>query len=489
MRKIVMPERKWIPTPKEEKKPKTIEMPERRWVPTPDRYQDVRLCDGLNQGLNPLDIGPGQSTSILNFVPYEYPTLTVRKGYTQVGNTHSGHYITHLRKFSDTLVQGTKYGVYKLNGSGGWDNIINNGSAAERYWECLEYDGTLYMADGLSKVQKYKTSLSTVSDTPANTRHITLHANRMFLIADDEPNVLRWSKYENPDVFTTFLGDNSDPGFQPINTNVADPITGIVTYRNRVVIFKKHSFHELFGERGYDFAIQDVSTHVGCVAWRTICEVNGILYFLSANGVCAYSGGNTPRKPISDPVKHYFNSINWSQINQCVSGTDGRRLFLTLVTGSSTEPNVTIMYDPEKGPDNGWFVMDYNATAFLDDEDNWYTGTTSGIVYKMDDGDTNSGNAINYEVIAKPIVLGNWHKKHETNRIRVLADIPAGATMNVYYSKSTHGDDWTLIKQIEQATDVTNTRIDLIGERSEWFRIKINGTGRPKIYSIAYEVD
>lgn len=467
---------------------KPIVMPERTWIPTNKQFQDIRPCDGLNQGINPLDIGNGQVTSILNFVPYEHPTLTVRKGYTQVGSAHSGHYITHLRKFAGTIVQGSKIGVYKQNGSS-WDTIIDNGSAAERYWQMLDFDGTLYMADGLSKVQKYKTSASTVADTPTNSRHITLHANRLFLVADDEPNVIRWSKYENPDIFTTFNGDNSDPGFQPINTNVDDPITGIVTYRNRVVIFKKHSFHELYGERGYDFAIDDVSTHVGCVAWRTICEVNGVLYFLSANGVCAYGGGNTPRKPISDPVKKYIDAINWSQINQCVSGTDGRRLFLTLVTDSNTSPNVTIMYDPEKGPDNGWFVTDYLSTAFLDDVEEWYTGTSDGKVYKMDDGDTNAGGQISYEVTTKPIVRGDWHIKKRLNKLRVVADVPAGATMNIYYSISTNGNDWELLKSLTPDTDVTNRKIMLVGKRSEWFRIKVTGTGRVKIYSIAPEVE
>lgn len=486
---IVMPERKWIPVGQQEqpaKKP--ITMPERRWMPTPeDRFQDIRPCGGINQGLNPLDIGSNQSTSVLNFIPDKYPTLTVREGFTQVGSTHTGHYTTYLRKYAGNIIKGDKFGVYKQNGAS-WDNIINNGSAAERYWQMAEFDGVLVMVNGLEQPQKYSGgSASAITDAPTNARHLTLHANRLFAVNDAEPNVIQWSKYADINTWTTFLGDNEDPGFQPINENTGEDIEGIVTFQNRVVIFKRHSMHELYGERGYDFVINDISTHVGCAGWRTAYEVNGVLYFLSGDGIFNYSGGNVPRKPISDPVKDYIESINWTYIDQCVGGTDGRRYFLTLVTGVNTTPNVTLMYDPEK---QSWWVHDYAATAFLDDRENWYTGNASGMVFQMDSGDTDAGEAIPYSIIPKPFVIGNWFVKNRPTRMKLIVDIPTGATMDIYYSISTTGDaDWTLIKTLAPTTDVKNTPIMLIGERSEWHRIKAEGTGRVKIYSIAYEVD
>lgn len=472
---------------------RNIVMPKYDWVPTPsDNFQDIRPCDGINQGANPLDIGPGQVTSILNFVPYEHPTLVVREGYTQVGSTHTGHYTTLLRKYGDIIIKGDKFGVYKQNGAS-WDNIINNPSATERYWQATQYDNDLVLVNGLEQPQKYSgSSASAITDAPTNARHVTLHANRLFMVNDVEPNVIQWSKDQDINTWTTFLGDNSDPGFQPINTNVGEDIEGIVTFQNRVVIFKRHSMHELYGERGYDFIINDVSVHTGCAGWRTICEVNKTLYFLSGSGIFAYSGGSAPDMPISDPVKGYIESINWAQIDQCAGGTDGRRYFLTLVTGADTTPSVTLMYDPEKartGPGNGWFVMDYKSTAFFDDREHWYTGTANGKVFSMDDGDTDAGTAISYDVITKPIVRGNWFVKKRLNRMKAIIDIAAGASMNIYYSTSTNGNDWELLKTLSPTTDVTNRPIVLIGKRSEWFRLRATGTGRVKIYSLAYEVE
>lgn len=472
---------------------KPIVMPKQTWIPTPaDRFQDIRPCDGINQGANPLDIGLGQVTSILNMRPLHYPTIEVREGFAQVGSTHTGHYTTLLRKYGADIIKGDKFGVYKQNGSS-WDNIINNGSAAERYWQAAEFDGVLVFVNGLEQPQKYSGgSVAAITDAPANARHIALHANRLFMVNDAEPNVIQWSKYADINVWTTFLGDVEDPSFQPINTNTGEDIEGIVTFQNRVVIFKKHSIHELYGERGYDFIINDISTHVGCAGWRTICEVNGVLYFLSGSGIFAYSGGSAPRMPISDPVKTYIESINWDQIDQCVGGTDGRRYFLTLVTGTDTAPSVTLMYDPEKaknGQSSGWFVMDYKSTAFFDDREHWYTGTSDGKVFSMDDGDTDAGTAIPYEVTTKPIVRGNWHKKKRLNRMRAVVDIPAGATMNIYYSILTTGEDWTLIKTLAPTTDVKNSPVLLVGQLSEWFRLKVSGTGRVKIYALGYEVE
>lgn len=467
-----------------------IVMPERTWIPSTKQYQDIRICDGLNQGLNPLDIGPGQAVKLLNFVPFEYPTLTVREGFTQVGSTQAGHYITHVRKYADELVIGSKYGVYKQNGSV-WDTIINNASPAERYWDMVQFDNTLIMADGLGKPSKYSgSSVTTLNDAPAVTKQITLHANRLFLVGADEPNVIRWSAYENIDNFNTYNGDNADPGFQPINSNVGEDISAIYTYRDRVVIFKKHSLHQLFGERGYDFDISNVSLQIGCIAPRTVIEINHVLYFLGHSGVYAFDGGASPVDPISDPVKPYIDALNWNHLDQCVSGTDGRRLFITLVTGASTVPNVTLMYDPQMRSETstGWWVVDHVDTAYLEDGEYWYTATSDGKVRRMDDGDTDAGTPINYEIITKPIVIGDWHTKKRPHKFRVVADIPAGATMKVYYSPSTDGEDWTQVRELAPTTDVFNHKIIFVGQRSEWFRVKITGTGRPKIYSIAPEV-
>lgn len=466
-------------------KKQPIVMPERTWIQSKVVYQDLRICDGLNQSRNPLDIGAGQATSLLNFKPLEYPTLSVREGFTLVGSAKTGHYITHIRSYADTLVIGTKNGVYKRNGST-WGNIINNGSPAERYWSIVDYDGVLYMANGVDAPQIYNgTTVTALSDAPDNSRHLTLHANRLFLVADDEPNVIRWSKYEDPTVFTTFETLDTDPGFQPINENIGEDIEGIVTFRNNVIIFKHHSMHALNGELGYDFTIDDISTRVGCIAHRTACVVNNRLFFLGHDGVYLYNGGSAPTKPISDDVRQYIYDLNWSQLDQCVAGTDGRMLFLTLVTGASTSPNVTLMYDPELG---SWWVYNYIASAYLEDGEFWYTGTTTGSVYNMDDGDTDAGSAIAYEVVTKPVVVGDWNHKRRLNKCRVIADIPSGATLNVYYSSTTNGNDWRLIKNITATTDVKNTKINLVGDRSEWFRLKISGSGRVKIYGIAYAV-
>jgi hypothetical protein len=62
-------------------------------------------------------------------------------------------------------------------------------------------------------------------------------------------------------------------------------LTGIIVFREKLIIFTRSSIHQLSGSSSSDFALSDVSDDLGCVATDTIAEVGGDIIFLGPDGL------------------------------------------------------------------------------------------------------------------------------------------------------------------------------------------------------------
>lgn len=62
-------------------------------------------------------------------------------------------------------------------------------------------------------------------------------------------------------------------------------LTGIIVFREKLIIFTGTSIHQLSGNSAADFAMSDVSDDIGCVATDTIAEVGGDILFLGPDGL------------------------------------------------------------------------------------------------------------------------------------------------------------------------------------------------------------
>ena len=61
--------------------------------------------------------------------------------------------------------------------------------------------------------------------------------------------------------------------------------TGITSFQNHIIAFKDGFIHELYNTKN-PFRIQDLFRE-GCIDNRSICEVDGSLYFVDRDGVKA----------------------------------------------------------------------------------------------------------------------------------------------------------------------------------------------------------
>ncbi|MFD1776650.1 hypothetical protein [Paenibacillus rhizophilus] len=455
------------------------------WASNPDKAKPVivTLADGINQSQESIEIADGQCTAAVNMDSLLYPTLQTVSGYS----LHSvpGGYVNRLFKFLGVWYCGNGNGLYKFTGSS-WTAVYDHGNTNnERLWDAaMFFDGSkMYFIDGNLQLQQWDgTTLTALGSAPAGSDFLTTHANRFYL-SNRSDNLLSYSGLRDAADWTS-TDKYTGTGKITVETPDGEKPTGLVAYSNHVILFKKYTMHELYGEDSTNFQMQQ-PYGVGCVSDRSIVPTNSALYWLAADGVYAYGGGAVPTK-ISEPVKKYIESINQAYAHHCTAGTDARFLYLSLVTGSAQTPNVTLKYDLQGGR---WWPCSLVATAYYLDGQTLYMALSDGRIVQAG-GDTEAGNAISWSIETKPFSEGDETVRKSINRVWVIADIEVGSTLNIAYAAGTEGSDWNVVSTIANGTgQIRSTRIPVIVRTPEtWYRLKLYGTGKVKIHRIVREV-
>lgn len=78
------------------------------------------------------------------------------------------------------------------------------------------------------------------------------------------------------------------------NFAVNSEFTACTTYKNRVIFFNDSEMFELSGSDSDDFDMVKIA-NIGCVNRQSVCEIDGVLYFVSREGVMSYTG-TAPKK-------------------------------------------------------------------------------------------------------------------------------------------------------------------------------------------------
>lgn len=455
------------------------------WNSSPTKVKPaiVTLADGLNQSVESIEIKDSQSTSVVNMDSSLYPTVQVRDGHA-LHSQHTG-YINRIFKFKDTWYCGNGKGLYKLVGST-WTAVYEYGTADNNHlWDvAMFFDGSkLYFIDGTLKLRQYDgTTLSELSAAPANSAFLTTHSNRFFL-ANRSDNLLSYSALRDAADWTS---TNAYTGTGKITIESADGLlpTGLTTFADHVVLFKRNGMWELFGDDSTNFEMRN-PMEVGCISDRTILPTKFGLYFLGVDGLYRYDGGSFPAK-VSGEAKNYMNNINLSNAHHCCAGFDGRFIYLSLVTGSNTLPNVTLKYDTDGGR---WWVESYVATSYYLDGQTLYFGTVDGKIMKIG-GTTDNGAAITWSFETKPFSDNDETVRKAIHKMWLVADIDVGSSISVAYAGGTEGGTWTTVHTQSNGTgQIQSIKIPVIVRTPEtWFRLRLSGTGKVKIHRLIREV-
>lgn len=188
---------------------------------------------------------------------------------------------------------------------------VNRSLADKHRFTRYNFTGTsrIIVVDGVNRPFKYDGTVFTVltgaSSDVVGASHVADFKNQIFFAKN---NTL------------TFTAPYSDDNFSVADgagvITVPHRITGLIVFREQLIIFSTNTIHRLVGNTVSDFQLQPISQDIGCVRTDTIQEVGGDVAFLGPDGVRLLSAtdriGDFGLAVASRPIQ--------SEVNALVSG-------------------------------------------------------------------------------------------------------------------------------------------------------------------------
>jgi hypothetical protein len=135
----------------------------------------------------------------------------------------------------------------------------------------VEVDGTNFPA--IYNGTTYKVLTSAPVDVEG-AQHVVFFKNQLFFAKGDK---------------LTFTSPYTDDDFNPANgagiLSVGSDITGLIVFRDQLIIFSQQRITKLVGNTISDFVLQPITINIGCVDTDTIQEIGSDVMFLGPDGL------------------------------------------------------------------------------------------------------------------------------------------------------------------------------------------------------------
>ena len=296
----------------------------------PDNLASFKVfcAGGLNTSRDVLSQGetsPGSAIALINYEP------AVTGGYRKI-NGYANEYGT-VPGFGDVLgvcvVDGVNDGIlacrwntsntdyfYKWNNSTeDWDLITTPGTVNVQNATKIRFsrfnwgNPKVLLTDGINPAASYDgTTYTQVTSTfaPSAPKFSTVFQNHMFLAGDpsERTNLYFSAPYDETDY---------DPANGAGVINVGFPIVAIRPFRDALYIFGSNNIRKMTGNNTANFALENVTDNLGCLASDSVIEIGGDLLFLSQDGLRPISGtdkiGDVNLETISKDIQSVFTDI------------------------------------------------------------------------------------------------------------------------------------------------------------------------------------
>ena len=322
-----------------------------------------------------------------------------------------------------------------------------------------------FKLDGDEGITEYKeTGTVTLSRDVPDLDVICAVDNRLFGAKDD---TLYASKLGDPTNFNVFDGLTTDSWFQ--ETGTAGSFTACAAYLGYPIFFKENQIFKIYGKNAENFEPSRSATEgVKAGAWRSLAIAGEVLYYLGSNGLMAYAGG------IPESAAAPFGNVRYTD---CVSGSDGRRLYLSMKRADGTRELFCL------DTDNGVLHKedDLAAAAFCKMGEDLYALLEGGNTAKVN---ADEGSCMDSAVEFGDIMEGTMDRKGVSRlQMRVVLEENAELRISIQYDSE---GVWRDVKRLT-ATKKKSFSFPVLVRRCDHYRIRIEGTGYWELHSMARE--
>ena len=255
----------------------------------------IEFRGGLISNLSPLQHGTnavGSATILQNFEPNKEGGYSKIKGYEKFSTTAvtgSGPILALKVISSGRMVVARKnasnFTQYYYGTGTTWTSMATsvgtNGGKARHAEFNLDGDDKVVFVDG--------TNYPVVYNTSGNTATFMTSANSTDVLGAEHVAVFMgtafYAKGNNVYFTAPFTVDDFSAANGAGSINVGNDVTGLVVFRDQLIIFTTGSIKRLTGNTSSDFQVSPITDRIGCVNGDTIQEVGGDIMYLAPDGI------------------------------------------------------------------------------------------------------------------------------------------------------------------------------------------------------------
>ena len=295
-----------------------------------------------------------------------------------------------------------------------------------------------------------------------------------FLLTDDNRlwgvrgNTIYGSKLGDPLNFYVFDGISTDS--YSVDIGNAGDVTAVMNYSGYPTFFKEDGIYRLYGDKPSNFQIvQTMKQGVKAGCEKSLAVAGEVLYYISVNGIMAYSGG-IPMQADIPLGKHIIGGV---------AASDGVKYYI-----SATEDGVSYslyVYDTVR---NLWHKEDDTELTYAV-YDNAALGLTADgelVALSRYDGGTEEDDFEWFVEFADMTFGSPFQKGVAKAHIRFDLETNAEARAEISYD----GGEYELIREFVGDGKRSNV-LPVIPHRCDHFRIRLRGTGICDIYAMALQ--
>lgn len=417
----------------------------------------------------------------------EYPALSVRKGRTSYGTAGTGT-TRLLTNFGNTHLVRAVGTSLSYNSSGTtWTSIA--GTFADIDWDGSNFDiggPALILTNGTDTPRYWNGSaLATITQMPKGL-YVASDNLRVYTTGvTGDMDTISYCAFENALDWTT--AENS--GAVQFYTANGGPCTAIHAFNGSIWVFKKDALGIIYhtGNSKATHRLVTISDYIGCVSYKTVKQVGPYLFWLGQNQV--YIGAGDGAVEIGQQVKAYLDNINLSAISNACAFADDQSYYLCIPTGTNTQPDTCLVYNYIY---KKWLPYSINLGGFrfgASLNGNSYAGDNVGQIYKVNDGTTDNGTAISWEVDSRPFDDGSKESEKALYEMYLQGKFPTGTTLSVEVSPDDIGSTWYAVTPFpgNNSLAVTNSMmivpLDTV-PLCNFYRYRISGSGPANIQEV-----
>ena len=270
-----------------------------------------------------------------------------------------------------------------------------------------------------------------------------------------------------------FMGISTDSWVASCGTD--GQFTGAIAMPGYVVFFKENCLHKVYGNYPSNFQIQTTNcrgVQRGCE--RSLAIVNEMIYYKARHAICAYDGSLPTEISAVLGEERYHNAV---------AGAHGNKYYISMEDSAGNYQ--LFVCDTAKGI---WHKEDnLRADAFCSCRDELYCidHDTKQIITMLGSG-TQDKDKVSW-MVQTGIIGTDMPDMKYISRLTVRMSLELGARVRFLAQYNSMGS-WEHLGTIS-GTNIRSFSIPIRPKRCDHLRLRIEGTGDAKIYSITKTIE